>query len=479
MNKRNVIMTAVLTAVLAMIGTLALGGCSGNSPGDPLSADTTALNAAISAAETAKADVVVNTAAANVPTGTKWVTQAELTALETALAAAQAVADNADASQTQVDEAATTLTAAAAAFNASKKEGAGYSAADTATLTAAISAAGTAKAGVVVNTAAVNVAVGTQWVTQTELTAFETALAAAQAVAANTGATQAQVDGAVATLSAATAAFTAAKKDGAKPPPADTAVLTAAISAAATAKAGVTVATAADQAAAGTKWVTQAEMTALETALAAAQAVADNADATQAQVNEAAAALTTATGTFNAAKQTGANDDLAAAAAFTSAHGATVNKALTAVAVADKPAVEAAIAAYDALSAPAKAALPADTPTKLQTLLARINNLINNVGTADATKITLDFKADGALLAPPESLSISRGSAGTLTVTAASDFTNIRWSLGGAPIDAPRGAAQSIDIAAANYPAGQYLLGLAAQKGGVEYSTELTFTVTE
>jgi hypothetical protein len=83
----------------------------------------TALNAAISAANTAKSGVEVNTAAASVPEGTKWVTQTEMNALTTAIAAAQTVADNTAATQTAVDTATTALTTATGAFTNAQQDG--------------------------------------------------------------------------------------------------------------------------------------------------------------------------------------------------------------------------------------------------------------------------------------------------------------------------------------------------------------------
>ena len=471
MNKKKVTMAAALAVVLTMIGAMALTGCPGNSPGDPSAPDTAALDAAIDAAETAKSGVAVDTDAANVAAGTRWVTQAELSALETAVTAAQAVAGNADATQAQVDGAVTALTTATTAFNAAKKEGSktgGPSAADKTALAGAIDAANTAKAGVAVATDAANVATGTKWVTQADMTAFEAAITAAQAVAGNADATQAQVDDAVTALTTATTAFNAAKQDGSKP---DTAALTAAISAATAAKTGIVVNTDAANVAIGIKWVSQAAMTVFETAISAAQAQANNSAATQADVNAAVETLTTATATFESAKREGTS--AAAANAFMSEHGAILSETTATITIADKPAVQAAITAYNELSDAAKAALleDSDTLAKLEALLTKINSL----GTAE--NITLDFTDDGALLEPVTDLTMSAGQ--TLTLTAATGLAEIQWSLGGVDIPAPRGTAQSIVIAAANYPAGQYLLGLAATKGAVVCSTEITFTVTE
>jgi hypothetical protein len=79
----------------------------------------------------------------------------------------------------------------------------------------------------------------------------------------------------------------------------------------------------------------------------------------------------------------------------------------------------------------------------------------------------------------PVSTALSRAAGDTLTVEAAAGLTDIQWSLNGADIPAPGGTAQSVSFAAVNYPAGAYNLGLRVKKGGVPYSLELEFTVTD
>jgi hypothetical protein len=98
----------------------------------------------------------------------------------------------------------------------------------------------------------------------------------------------------------------------------------------------------------------------------------------------------------------------------------------------------------------------------------------------ETVSITLVF-ADGGVLTSgaTENPSINRSGGETLTVTAAEGLADYQWSLNNAAIPAPRGTAQSITIAAVNYPAGKYLLGLAAKKGSVDYSTVISFTVEE
>jgi Fe-S cluster assembly iron-binding protein IscA len=89
--------------------------------------------------------------------------------------------------------------------------------ADKTALNAAITAANSAKTGVVVDSDAANVVAGTQWVTQAALDTLNAAIGAAETIAAKEGATQAEVDAGVTALTTATATFTAAKQAGAKP----------------------------------------------------------------------------------------------------------------------------------------------------------------------------------------------------------------------------------------------------------------------
>jgi hypothetical protein len=215
LKKRTVVQ---LTALLLVAAFAVFVGACDDKPNNGGGVTKGALTAKISDATTAKASAVVHTVATGVDTGTSWVTQAEMTALESAISAAQAVANNNDATQEQVDAAVTTLNTAITTFNTAKKAGTkevGTGANKTA-LTTKIGEANTAKGTAVVNTAAANVPTGTKWVTQAVMTTFEGAITAAQTVANNASATQAQVDAAVTTLTSAITTFTNAKQDGTK-----------------------------------------------------------------------------------------------------------------------------------------------------------------------------------------------------------------------------------------------------------------------
>jgi hypothetical protein len=268
--------------------------------------DKAALIAAISTATAAKNGVAVDTSAANVPSGTDWVTQEVMTALDTAITAANTVSQNAAATQDAVNNAVTALNTAVDTFNNAKQAGTGAESTVTKTaLTNAITAANGAKSGIVVNTVAANVETGTDWVTQTVMTALESAISAANTVAQNAAANQDTVDGAVTALNGAVTTFNGAKQAGTGATVAAKNELSAAIATAGAAKEGVVVNTSAANVLVGTYWVTQAVKTTLESAIATAEAVTQNASTTQQEVTDAVAALNTAVSTFTNAKSAG------------------------------------------------------------------------------------------------------------------------------------------------------------------------------
>jgi hypothetical protein len=77
----------------------------------------------------------------------------------------------------------------------------------------------------------------------------------------------------------------------------------------------------------------------------------------------------------------------------------------------------------------------------------------------------------------PADLRISKGLKASLAIKAADDLTDLQWSMNGADLAGPRGAAQTIAIEAANYGVGLYTLGLRAVKDGAPYSINITFSV--
>jgi hypothetical protein len=91
---------------------------------------------------------------------------------------------------------------------------------------------------------------------------------------------------------------------------------------------------------------------------------------------------------------------------------------------------------------------------------------------------------DGSLISnmpDPDQTIIAKSGRESLTCTAADDLDNIRWSINGAELPAPQGTDQSITIKAVDYLAGDYILGLYAEKDvegkTVPYFINITFMV--
>lgn len=85
--------------------------------------DKIALTDAISAANTNKTTAVVSADGSDVLPANKWVLQADLDTYTAAITAAQAVVDNADATQTAVNDAVAALATATTAFDSAKADG--------------------------------------------------------------------------------------------------------------------------------------------------------------------------------------------------------------------------------------------------------------------------------------------------------------------------------------------------------------------
>jgi hypothetical protein len=250
----------------------------------------TQLAALIAQAKAEKALVVEDTHADNVPGGAHWVTPGEMTALDTAIIAAESASGDA-----AIDSNYVALGTALTTFIDARKTGTTVSTASLATL---IASAKTERTGVVVNTAAANVDEGVKWVTQAVMTAFDSAIATAEGALSAT--TQAAVNTAVTNLNNAITTFTTARGTGTKITYDE---LTGLIAAAKAAKTGVEVNTAAANVDQGVKWVTQAVMTAFDGAITTAEGALSA--STQAAVNTAVTNLTAAITTFTNAQSTG------------------------------------------------------------------------------------------------------------------------------------------------------------------------------
>ena len=490
---------AAVTALNTATTTFNAAKQAGTKP----AADKTALNTAITTANAAKNGIAVNTAAENVQAGTRWVTQGVMDTFDAAIAAAETVSQSAAATQAEVDAATPTLEAAVAAFNAAKQEGTKPGPADRTDLNTAIATANAAKNGIVVNTDAANVLVGSKWVIQAAMDAFNAAIAAANTVSQNAGATQAEVNLAEAALNEAITVFNDAKQDGTKPGPAeDKTALNTAIATATDARTGIVVDTAAMNVTVGTRWVTQAVMNTFEAAIAEAEAVAQDAEANQAEVDEAADTLNDAIATFNSAKQEGAKSEAAADKAALNTAISTANAAKTGIVVdTDSGNVltgiywvtqgvmdtfNAAIAAAETVSQNTEA-----TQTAVDTEVNALNEAItafnaakqagsNASGTllAVITIVVPSFTDGGAGIAgEQQTITLYRNgttnqATASLTGTTA-DITAIEWRTGGAV----KGTGTSLTIHAGDYNAGTHYFTVEVMRNGAPWSTEFTLIV--
>jgi hypothetical protein len=179
-------------------------------------ANKTALTAAITAADGAKSGIVVGTSAGEVASGVAFVTQTVMDALNAAITAAQAIADKEDATQAEVNAQVIALNSAVTTFNDAKQTGTNTDTpvVDKTALTGAITAANSAKSGIVVAATAGEVASGVPFVTQSVMDALNAAIADAQAIAEKADATQAEVNAQVSALNNAVTTFNAAKQTG-------------------------------------------------------------------------------------------------------------------------------------------------------------------------------------------------------------------------------------------------------------------------
>jgi len=202
----------ILGAALLASAALLMTACPTDTE-DTVKSDKTALTAAISAAEAARAGVDQANSAEEVVLGKSWVTAAVWSALDTAINEAKAVEGKSSVSQAEVDLATLKLETAVKTFNDAKAEGtktSGFTADD---LAAFITEAQALKAGVEVSAeAGTDKAASVYWVTQEVMSAFDAAIAAAQAV------TAAPYDEACLALTAAMNDFTAAKQPGTNNP---------------------------------------------------------------------------------------------------------------------------------------------------------------------------------------------------------------------------------------------------------------------
>jgi pectate lyase len=290
----------------ALLGGAALTACPHPTDSAP-AADKTALNAAIQAANAAKAGVLTSADGSDVSPAQQWVTGLQLTAFEAAITGALAVYDDAKATQADVDKAAQELRDLTTAFNGYKHagtQGTGTTLDKTA-LNEAIEAANAAKSGVQTSADGNDVNPAQQWVTEEQMTTFTDAIEEALDVYNDPDATQDEIDEAEETLAGYTETFSGQKQAGKNENAANKTALNEAIEAANAAKSGVQTSADGSDVSTTQEWVTSAQMSTFTDAITAALAVYNDPDATQDQVDIAKNTLTGYTSTFSGQKQAG------------------------------------------------------------------------------------------------------------------------------------------------------------------------------
>ncbi|MDR3283782.1 MAG: FIVAR domain-containing protein [Treponema sp.] len=372
---------------------------------------------------------------------------------------------------------------------------------DTTALEGAIDAAVAARDRVTVASGAGDVAQGVHFVTQEQKAALDAAITAAQDVVdkENPGATQAEVDKALADLNTAIGVFNTAKEGqtGTNEALTDTTALNYAIDAANAAKDGVAVRDD-DPAnvAQGMVFVTPAELADLNAAIESAQSVADSSASTQAQINAAEDAVKEATTTFTAAKKTGTKEELDTTALNYAIDAA--NAAKTDVVVINDVSDNVAqgtvfvstevMATFNEAIADAQAVVDSSASTQAQINAAEdavkeataTFNTAKKTGTRTdegvETGVNIGFNDKGDALDQKTSFVISRtGEQNTKIVTVTGTWDTIQWS-----VDAlDKGIGQSITIDAKDHTIGGHTLSVTVVKDGIPWSQSISFTVID
>jgi hypothetical protein len=287
-----------LFAIVSVCAVLSLlfAACPG--PADPGGnngggVSKTALTTAITEAETFLNGVKTSADGSGLADGDKFATMAEKTAFQTAINAAKAVKDKADATQSEVYAAVTALAAARATFEGFMGT---VGTLNLTLLNSTITAAEALLDSVTAGNGS-GLADGAKYAAQDDIDDFQDAVDEAKGVQADTTATQAQVNAAVTALLAARTVFDGKVGTvGGSAPKGD---LNAAIQMAQDFLDAVVISADGSDVAAGGWWVTsEDEKTAFQAAIDAAQAVSDNPTASLAQVSAAIAALEAAVETF-------------------------------------------------------------------------------------------------------------------------------------------------------------------------------------
>jgi len=271
--------------------------------------DRTALAQAIVAAQVLLAQTETSTDGTDVPATAHWTTATVRATFYSAIATAQGVQDNTNATQAQINAAVTTLADAQVTFSTARLPGT-YTPVvivDRTALAQAIAAAQVLLAQTETSSDGADVPATAHWTTATVRTAFDNAINTAQSVRDNTNATQAQINAAVTTLADAQVTFSTARLPGTYTPVVivDRTALAQAIAAAQDLLAQTETSPDGYDIPATASWTTATVRTAFDNAINTAQDVHDNTAATQIEVDAATATLEAAHTTFDTARLPG------------------------------------------------------------------------------------------------------------------------------------------------------------------------------
>ena len=250
-----------------------------------ITADFSALEAALPIAKDNLNSAVISADGKDLVAGTNWVTDEAHAAYAQAIADAEIIANNASASQEDIDGAVKALASATDTFNAAKK----VAFIDDTLMKEALNIANTAKTDVQVSVDGTDLVAGTVWTTEEAMNAFNGAIATAEGFVSADGLTQNAIDAAVNELKAATDTFKAALNTASV----DQVSLEEAIAAAKAYKETVAVSEDGKGVEAGALWAPEAAHAAFAAAIEDAEA-AMNEEATQNSIDAAKEALAAA-----------------------------------------------------------------------------------------------------------------------------------------------------------------------------------------
>jgi len=293
-NKLGLFGVIVLTAVIGF----SMAGCE--QPGAYVPVDRVALRNAINVAQALMAGTEESSDGSDVAITAYWATEADHVAFSDAIATAQSVYTDNDATQGEVNTAVSNLVTAQAMFVDARQPGTDVPL-DRTALDSAITEAQALLAITEVSDDGNNVVPATFWTTLEIRTIFENAISVAQGVYNDADAIQDTVDGATSTLATAHEAFNYARQPGA------IIVLTALYNAIFEATALINntkVAPNADHVLPDEFWTTGSDRATFQGAIDVAQGVHD-APVNMATVNNAVSNLATAQSEFYAARQPG------------------------------------------------------------------------------------------------------------------------------------------------------------------------------